>query len=130
VQSEKGGKLRRSFNRHAAAFGLAAAMLACLAIVGSTAFGKGKPSAAQYQYKVTICHHTGSTNNPTVTIKVSSRALPAHLAHGDTLGPCPTQSQGPAGSSGSSKGNAKDKQNAKGNANANAGGGNGNGKGK
>ena len=124
--------MTRSFERYAAAFGLAAAMLACLAIVGSTAFGKGKPSAAQYQYKVTICHLTGSKNNPMVTIKVSSRALPAHLAHGDTLGPCPTQAKGPAGSS---KGNAKDKQNAKGNANGSGGGGgngngNANGKGK
>jgi hypothetical protein len=37
-----------------------------------------------------ICHHTGSTNNPTVTIVVSSNAVPAHLQHGDTLGPCPS----------------------------------------
>jgi hypothetical protein len=45
-------------------------------------------SSAQGQYdkKVTICHHTGSGKNVTITISVN--ALPAHLAHGDTIGPC------------------------------------------
>ena len=40
--------------------------------------------------KVTICHHTGSGSNPFVTITVSVNALPAHLAHGDTIGACGT----------------------------------------
>ncbi len=32
---------------------------------------------------VTICHHTGSANNPWVMIEVNENALPAHLDQGD-----------------------------------------------
>lgn len=42
--------------------------------------------------KVTICHHTGSETNPTVTIEISTSAWAAHQEHGDTQGPCPTAS--------------------------------------
>lgn len=38
--------------------------------------------------KVIICHTTRSLSNPHKTIRVSSRALAAHLAHGDTEGEC------------------------------------------
>lgn len=39
--------------------------------------------------KVTICHiPPGNPENPQ-TITVSENAVSAHLAHGDTLGPCP-----------------------------------------
>jgi RNA polymerase sigma-70 factor, ECF subfamily len=37
---------------------------------------------------VTICHHTGSPKNPTVTIKVDAAAVDPHIAHGDELGAC------------------------------------------
>jgi hypothetical protein len=38
--------------------------------------------------KVTVCHHTHSKKKPSHTITIGSKALPAHLRHGDTLGSC------------------------------------------
>src|SRR5262249_22624331 len=51
--------------------------------------GFANSSAAQYQYRVTICHHTHSASNPMVTITISSAAWKAHQKHHDTIGPCP-----------------------------------------
>jgi len=42
--------------------------------------------------KVTMCHYTGSTKNPWVTICVDSSAVPALVALGDKPGPCSTTS--------------------------------------
>ncbi|MBA2745171.1 MAG: hypothetical protein H0U44_02995 [Flavisolibacter sp.] len=39
------------------------------------------------QEKVTICHKVNS-NEPSVTIRVSSNALKAHMNHGDVMGAC------------------------------------------
>jgi ABC-type sugar transport system substrate-binding protein len=71
--------------------GLVAAVAAAGSVLAAVAWGGPKAASQEYQYdkKVTICHHTGSQKNPFVTITVSRNALPAHLAHGDTLGPCP-----------------------------------------
>ena len=79
----------------------ARAVLAILTTVGAfaalTVFGglgglvTAGPAAAQYEYggKVTICHRTGSKKKPLETVVVSEDAVERHLAHGDTIGPCP-----------------------------------------
>ena len=46
----------------------------------------------QYQEKVLICHRPPGNPENAHTISVSPNAVPAHLAHGDTLGPCPNGS--------------------------------------
>ena len=45
-------------------------------------------SANQYGHKVLICHIPPGNPQNAHTISVDQSAVPAHLAHGDTLGPC------------------------------------------
>jgi hypothetical protein len=63
---------------------LAVLMIAALSTIAYGSTGRGNPSTAQYQYgkKVTICHKGKNT------ITISVNALPAHKAHGDTVGAC------------------------------------------
>jgi hypothetical protein len=89
-------KLFRSADRRlAGAAVVSGLLLAPLGIFGSsalahTASGLG-PSAAQYQYKVTVCHRTHSNKHPWHLITISNSALKAHLKHGDVYPPpCPT----------------------------------------
>jgi hypothetical protein len=75
---------------------VAAALLAGVVVLAMGGLGyasnSGHASAAQYQYKITICHHTkGKGGTHHVTISVSVRAWPAHQRHGDTMGPCASQ---------------------------------------
>src|SRR4029450_11904998 len=72
----------------------AALVVGALASIATAVSPSGVPaSASQYAKKVTICHHTHSKKHPFVTITVSRNALPAHLRHNDTLGPCPVSAK-------------------------------------
>src|SRR2546426_12665899 len=86
-------RLRTSGHARFAAVAVAVGAFASLGGVGYAAglvhFAHSSATNAQYpSAKVTICHHTRSQKNPFVTITVSEHALPAHLGHGDTVGPC------------------------------------------
>ena len=86
--------MRKPFVRRRTLGVLAGAAAAfAVAGMGSVAFAvspAGAPaSASQYEKKVTICHRTGPKSAPRFhTIRVSRNAVPAHLKHGDALGPC------------------------------------------
>jgi hypothetical protein len=51
------------------------------------------PPDDQYEEKVLICHIPPGNPENAHTISVSVNAVPAHLAHGDTEGPCPEDSE-------------------------------------
>ncbi len=88
--------------RRAGAIGIAAAAVLAgfvgLAYAGGIygSSSTGPASAEQYgpPGRVVVCHRTGSRRNPWRTITVARRALPAHLRHGDTTGPCSTRLNG------------------------------------
>ena len=88
-------KLSGSRGRAVAGVAVTAALLVPLSIFGGPAFAGSASSqyeygsgSSQYQYRVTICHLTGSKKHPARTITVSSKAVAAHLKHGDHLGRC------------------------------------------
>ncbi len=70
---------------------IAAIALAALGSVGAAVSPASTPaSASQYKKRVPVCHRTGSKKNPYRTIRVSRNAVPAHMRHGDGVGPCPS----------------------------------------
>ena len=88
--------LKRANRRALGAAAVTTALLVPLGVFGAPALARSADAAAQsqygpsqYQYKITICHHTHSKKHPMHTIKVSVRAWKAHQKHGDTLGACP-----------------------------------------
>ena len=77
------------------AIALSAALLVPLAVFGAPALARSGSAgsqygsgSSQYQYRVMICHRTGSKKHPAHTITVSAAAVRAHLRHGDHLGRC------------------------------------------
>jgi hypothetical protein len=78
-----------------AGIAVTAGLMIPLAVVGAPALAGGSSGAgeygsgsSQYQYRVTICHLTGSKKHPARTITVSSKSVAAHVRHGDHLGAC------------------------------------------
>jgi hypothetical protein len=68
---------------------VAAFVLAMLGALAARDSAAGPAAAVQYPpKKVVICHRTGSRKHPFTTISVAQSSVPAHLRHGDTLGPC------------------------------------------
>jgi hypothetical protein len=117
--------------RVAATVVFAAVAVLTLAALGGMGF-TDTSTAAELQYgKATICHKAGP-HGKRVTIRVSQNAVPAHLRHGDTMGPCPATAQKSKAKSGekAKKQEAAKKRKAKGNDDKGEKGDKGNGKGK
>jgi hypothetical protein len=125
---------RQMNRRTVAAAAVSAALLVPLGVFGAPALaGSNGPSAAQYQYKVAVCHRTHSKKHPWHKITVGAPAVKAHLKHGDFVidasHPCPPAGAVTAGTSTQGQSGKHDNGH-HGNPNANANPGNGNGKAK
>ena len=78
-------EMRGSRSRRGVALvAVVAASVVAFASLGGVGLAQSAVGLAQYQYgkKVTICHKGKNT------IRISTRAWPAHKRHGDTLGTC------------------------------------------
>lgn len=70
---------------------LVLALLVAMLAVGPAAMAKKGKGKAKGKEKVTLCHNFDQENPQTIT--VGGPAAKAHMAHGDTAGPCPTPPQ-------------------------------------
>jgi hypothetical protein len=52
------------------------------------------PGSGYAKGKVDVCHIPPGNPGNAHTINISESAVAAHLAHGDTLGPCPDEAAG------------------------------------
>jgi len=94
---EKNGLSRFNYRAWTAA-AVTAAFFVPLMVFGAPALANSVAAASQYeysgssqyQYKVTLCHHTHSKKHPWHQISVGAPAVKAHLKHGDYLGACTT----------------------------------------
>jgi hypothetical protein len=98
-----------------AGLAVTAALFVPLTVFGGSALARSTAAASeyqysgssQYQYRVQICHRTGSKKHPFHTITVSSKAVAAHVRHGDHVGPCTgTETVKPKHHSGSANGSS------------------------
>jgi hypothetical protein len=66
--------------------------IAALMLAATPAFaqiiGEGRGGDGENDGKVAVCHKDDGQGNPRFTLFVNENAVDAHLAHGDTLGPC------------------------------------------
>jgi hypothetical protein len=71
-----------------------AALFVPLTVFGGSALARSTAAASEYQYsgssqyRVQVCHLTGSKKHPFHTITVSPKAVAAHVRHCDHAGPC------------------------------------------
>jgi hypothetical protein len=76
---------------------------------GTTTAAPGGATATTTSSTVWVCHHTGSWKHPYHLIQISTRALPAHMRHGDVTpgadNSCPTTQ--PAGTKTHGRGNGQ-----------------------
>jgi hypothetical protein len=98
------------------AVAVSATLLVPLAVFGGPALARstaaasqyGHSASAQYQYRVQVCHATGSKKHPFVTITVDSHAVAAVTKHGGHVGPCTgTETPRPKHSNRSNHGHGK-----------------------
>jgi hypothetical protein len=82
---------RQAIRSVVAVLAVSAGLLVPLAVFGGPALANGisgATAAYQYQYKVVVCHPTGSKKHPFRTIRVAPKAVAAAIKGGGHRGAC------------------------------------------